>query len=83
MPAYDHIWDCGINFVHIYQLICILSSLVDSYDGLSLPVHELKEFPDFEQLKVTQPFYHLHGPYVPPQIFLTIQTCGRGRDLLP
>lgn len=76
------IYETGMNFVHISQLICRLPSIVDSFDGLWRPVHEHTEFPDFEQLKVTQHFYHLQGPYVPPQIFfLTIQTCGRGRAL--
>jgi hypothetical protein len=65
-PSCQHII---INFVHISQLICRLSSLVDSSDGLKRPVHELMEFSDIEQLKVTQPFYYLQGPYVPPQIF--------------
>ena len=56
---------------------------MDSFDGLWRAVHELMEFPDFKQLKVTQPLYHLHGTYFPPQIFLTLQTCGRGRALFP
>jgi hypothetical protein len=45
-PLCQHmiIYETRINFVHISQLICRLSSVVDSCDGLRRPVHELTEF---------------------------------------